>query len=56
MTSGRAFPQCVFDHWEVIPTDPFDPASKAGALVEAIRKRKGLKPGIPGLDNFLDKL
>jgi len=56
MTSGRAFPQCVFDHWETIMTDPFDPASKSGALVEAIRKRKGLKPGIPGLDNFLDKL
>ena len=56
MTSGRAFPQCVFDHWEMIQTDPFDPASKAGALVDAIRKRKGLKPGIPGLDNFMDKL
>jgi len=56
MTSGRAFPQCVFDHWEQIATDPFDPASKAGTLVEAIRKRKGLKPGIPALDNFLDKL
>jgi len=55
MTSGRAFPQCVFDHWETILTDPTDPASKAGVLVETIRKRKGLKPGIPTLDNFLDK-
>jgi hypothetical protein len=25
-------------------------------LVETIRKRKGLKFGIPGLDNFIDKL
>jgi elongation factor 2 len=56
MTSGRAFPQCVFDHWETIATDPFDSNSKAGQLVDAIRKRKGLKPGIPTLDNFLDKL
>jgi elongation factor 2 len=56
MTSGRAFPQCVFDHWEMIATDPFDPATKSGQLVEQVRKRKGLKPGIPGLDNFLDKL
>ena len=56
MTSGRAFPQCVFDHWEQIATDPFDATSKSGVLVEAIRKRKGLKPGIPALDNFLDKL
>lgn len=55
-TSGRAFPQCVFDHWEIIGTDPLDPATKAGILVEAIRKRKGLKPGIPALDNFMDKL
>lgn len=56
MTSGRAFPQCVFDHWEMIATDPYESASKAGQLVDTIRKRKGLKPGIPGLDNFLDKL
>ena len=28
MTSGRAFPQCVFDHWEMIATDPFEPTSK----------------------------
>jgi len=55
-TSGRAFPQCVFDHWEEIGTDPLDAASKSGAIVEQIRKRKGLKPGIPGLDNFVDKL
>jgi len=56
MTSGRAFPQCVFDHWDTIATDPFEPGSKSANLVEAIRKRKGLKVGIPGLDNFLDKL
>lgn len=55
-TSGRAFPQCVFDHWETIATDPMEKGSKAEALVEAIRKRKGLKPGIPALDNFIDKL
>lgn len=56
MTSGRAFPQCVFDHWEMIGTNPFEANSKAATLVDNIRKRKGLKPGIPGLDNFLDKL
>ena len=55
-TSGRAFPQCVFDHWEQLSGDPFDAASKAGMLVDAVRKRKGLKPGIPALDNFIDKL
>jgi elongation factor 2 len=56
MTSGRAFPQCVFDHWDSIATDPFEPTSKSGVLVEVIRKRKGLKAGIPLLENFMDKL
>jgi len=55
-TSGRAFPQCVFDHWEPMSGDPLEPGSKANELVEAIRKRKGLKPGIPALENFVDKM
>jgi elongation factor 2 len=55
-TSGRAFPQCVFDHWEMFSGDPTEEGSKAAVLVEQIRKRKGLKPGIPALDNFVDKL
>lgn len=56
MTSGRAFPQCVFDHWEILANDPFEPTTKSGVLVAAIRKRKGLKAGIPELENFIDKL
>jgi len=55
-TSGRAFPQCVFDHWEQMSGDPLEAGSKANSIVEEIRKRKGLKPGIPALDNFIDKL
>jgi len=55
-TSGRAFPQCVFDHWEALNGDPFEESSQAGKLVKAIRARKGLKEGIPALDNFLDKM
>merc|ERR1712096_39197 len=55
-TSGRAFPQCVFDHWEEMSGDPLEEGSKANVLVESIRKRKGLKVGIPALDNFVDKL
>merc|ERR1719410_1821199 len=55
-TGGQAFPQCVFDHWQVMQGDPFDPASKPAQLVAKARKRKGLKEGIPGLDNFYDKL
>jgi len=55
-TSGRAFPQCVFDHWEELGGDPFDASTQAGKIVTDIRKRKGLKEGIPTLDNFIDKL
>jgi len=55
-TGGQAFPQCVFDHWQVMQGDPFDPASKPAEIVAKARKRKGLKEGIPALDNFFDKL
>ena len=55
-TSGRAFPQCVFDHWEELGGDPLDPKALAGQVALGIRTRKGLKPEIPGLDNFIDKL
>ena len=55
-TSGRAFPQCVFDHWEELSGNPFEATSQAGKIVADIRKRKGLKEGIPTLDTFVDKL
>jgi len=55
-TSGRAFPQCSFDHWDEMTGNPMEVGSKANDLVEAIRKRKGLKAGIPPLENFTDKL
>lgn len=55
-TGGQAFPQCVFDHWQILPGDPFDSASRPSQVVAETRKRKGLKEGIPALDNFLDKL
>jgi elongation factor 2 len=55
-TSGQAFPQCVFDHWQVLQGDPFDKNAKAGQIVEATRKRKGLALEIPPLDRFFDKL
>jgi len=36
--------------------DPLEPKSMANEVALGIRKRKGLKPEIPGLDNFIDKL
>jgi elongation factor 2 len=55
-TGGQAFPQCVFDHWQILPGDPFNPETKPGIVVTAARKRKGLKDQIPPLENFMDKL
>jgi len=55
-TAGQAFPQCVFDHWEKINSDPLEKGSKMEEQVKGIRKRKNLKEDIPGLDNFYDKL
>jgi len=56
VTSGQAFPQLVFDHWATLTSDPYEATSRAAILVEAIRARKGLKPGVPALEQFLDKL
>lgn len=55
-TGGQAFPQCVFDHWQILPGDPLEPKTKTAEVVAITRKRKGLKEGIPELSNYLDKL
>jgi elongation factor 2 len=54
-TGGQAFPQCVFDHWEVVTGDPFSDA-KTMAIVEGVRKRKSLALEVPPMDRFYDKL
>ncbi len=55
-TGGQAFPQCVFDHWQVLNGDPKEPGTKTRQIMDDIRKRKGLKEGLPDLDQYLDKL
>ncbi|EPY19058.1 elongation factor 2 [Strigomonas culicis] len=55
-TGGQAFPQCVFDHWQEYPGNPLEPKSQANTTTLAVRLRKGLKPDIPPLDSFMDKL
>ncbi|KAI2650383.1 Elongation factor 2 [Labeo rohita] len=41
----------VCDQWQILPGDP-----KPAQIVVDTQKRKGLKEGIPALDNYLDKL
>ncbi|KAG0347073.1 Elongation factor 2, partial [Gamsiella multidivaricata] len=54
-TSGQAFPQSVFDHWEML-NGTLGEDAKLEALVLSIRKRKGLKVEMPKLENFMDRL
>ncbi|KAF8943191.1 Elongation factor 2 [Haplosporangium gracile] len=54
-TGGQAFPQSVFDHWQLMNgVSNEDP--KLVEKILSIRKRKGLKEELPPLDRFLDRL
>ncbi|XP_045802154.1 elongation factor 2-like [Trifolium pratense] len=55
-TGGQAFPQLVFDHWDLVPSDPLEPGTPAAARVIDIRRKKGLKEQITPLTDFEDKL
>ena len=55
-TGGQAFPQCVFDHWQILPGDPMQEGTKPYQVVQTTKARKGLKPGNADLGNYLDKL
>ncbi len=60
-TSGFAFSQMVFDHWEKVPGNPSKPEEQGGSLarkfVEETRKRKGFhNPLPPSPEEYYDKL
>lgn len=55
-TGGKAFPQCIFDHWQIMGSDPMDPTTKAADIILKARKRKGLKENIESLEKYYDKL
>jgi len=56
-TSGQAFPQCVFDHYQLMSGDALDGSDKLGQLVQSIRKRKNCSQiEVPGLEKYYDKL
>ena len=49
VTSGHAFWQTQFDHWEKVPEN------LVLSVVEEIRKRRGLSPEIPKPSRFIDE-
>ena len=55
-TSGQAFLQCVFSHWELVNGDVNDVNSKIRQMIDEVRKQKDLESEIPKLENYLDKL
>lgn len=55
-TGGKAFPNCVFDHWEEMTGVALDKEDKLGKLIKDIRKRKGLNEEIPPLTKYMDRL
>jgi elongation factor 2 len=55
-TGGQAFPQCVFDHWQIMTGDVLSKGSKLEELVLGVRKRKGLKVEMPKFEDYYDKL
>jgi elongation factor 2 len=48
-TSGHAFWQSAFDHWEKAPE------SITAEVIGSVRERKGLSPDIPGARHFMDE-
>ena len=57
-TGGKAFPQCVFDHWEPVSGSPYESGTKTNEIVVSVRKRKGLASpeNPPDVSKYLDKL
>ena len=55
-TSGRAFPQLIFDHWEVVSSDPYKEGTTSFDIVKEIRKRKGLKEVLPLPEDYIDRM
>jgi len=55
-TSGQAFPQCVFDHWQLVQSDPLTEGSDSHTMIMDARKRKGLKVELPSAVKYIDKL
>jgi len=60
-TGGKAFPQMIFDHWELVESmkddlDITNPATKTYQCVMEVRTRKGFKAELPDFNEYYDKL
>lgn len=55
-THGQAFPQMVFDHWEIMSGNPMDANDRAGEVVRGVRVRKGMSANVQPAEYYVDKL
>jgi elongation factor 2 len=55
-TSGQAFPQLIFSHWQMVNGDVYDENSQANTIVMSVRERKGLKKDLPDFNDYYDKI
>lgn len=55
-SSGKAFSQYYFDHWQLIQNNPLEPGSKAEKIMLDIRGRKGMKVETPDIGDYIDRL
>merc|ERR1712086_510826 len=55
-TSGQAFPQMIFSHWENLMGGDAMQEGKTQDLILKVRKRKGMKVEMPDLADYYDKL
>merc|ERR1711964_321766 len=52
-TGGQAFPQCVFDHWQELPGDPFEATSR---LVSLLQKQGNAKDWLKAFLHWINSL
>jgi elongation factor 2 len=55
-TSGQAFPQMIFSHWQTVNGEIYDEGSSANRIVMDVRKRKGMKMVLPKFSDYYDKM
>jgi elongation factor 2 len=55
-TSGQAFPQMIFSHWQPLNGDPLNDGSQCNQIVEGVRSRKGLREELPIWQDYYDKV
>jgi len=55
-TSGQAFPQMIFSHWQLVNGDLLEEGTMANRICMDVRKRKGLKLEMPDFNDYYDKL